>query len=107
MVSPSMPTTLDPATSPRPGVSLPPRVASAGPGLRSGIVNCAAYEGGVRVADVEVADVQQVLTTPGRFVWIGMYEPNEELLREVQHEFDLHDLAVEDAHNAHQRPKFE
>ena len=36
-----------------------------------------------------------------------MYEPDEELLREVQREFDLHDLAVEDAHNAHQRPKFE
>ena len=36
-----------------------------------------------------------------------MYEPGEELLREVQREFDLHDLAVEDAHNAHQRPKFE
>ena len=51
--------------------------------------------------------VHEVLTTPDRFVWIGMYEPNEELLREVQREFDLHDLAVEDAHNAHQRPKFE
>jgi magnesium transporter len=100
-------TALDQATSPRARVSLPPRVGSAGPGLRSGVVNCAAYEGGVRVADVEVADVHQVLTTPGRFVWIGMYEPNEELLREVQREFDLHDLAVEDAHNAHQRPKFE
>ena len=102
-----MPTALDQATSPRARVSLPPRVGSAGPGLRSGVVNCAAYEGGVRVADVEVADVHQVLTTPDRFVWIGMYEPDEELLREVQREFDLHDLAVEDAHNAHQRPKFE
>ena len=49
----------------------------------------------------------EVLTTAGRFVWIGLYEPNEELLREVQREFDLHDLAIEDAHNAHQRPKFE
>jgi magnesium transporter len=102
-----VPSTMDQATSPRAGISLPPRVASAGPGLRSGVVNCAAYEGGVRIADVEVADVRQVLTTPGRFVWIGMYEPSEDLLREVQREFDLHDLAVEDAHNAHQRPKFE
>ena len=70
-------------------------------------MNCAAYEDGVRVADVEVVDVKQVLTTSGRFVWIGMYEPTEDLLREVQQEFDLHDLAVEDAHNAHQQPKFE
>ena len=58
-----VPTTLDPATSPRARVSLPPRIASAGPGLRSGVVNCAAYEGGVRIADVEVGDVRQVLTS--------------------------------------------
>ena len=104
----AMASVMDQTTSPRARISLPPRVASAGPGLRSGVVNCAAYEGGVRVADVEVADVRDVLQAhPGRFVWIGMYEPNEDLLREVQREFNLHDLAVEDAHNAHQRPKFE
>ena len=57
-----VPTAMDQATSPRARVSLPPRVASAGPGLRSGVVNCAAYEDGVRVADVEVADVHEVLT---------------------------------------------
>jgi magnesium transporter len=85
----------------------PPRGPSAGAGLRSGVVNCAAYEHGVRVADVAVGEVHEVLTNPDRFVWIGMYEPSEELLREVQREFNLHDLAVEDAHNAHQRPKFE
>ena len=54
-----VPTAMDQATSPRARVSLPPRVASAGPGLRSGVVNCAAYEDGVRVADVEVADVRR------------------------------------------------
>jgi magnesium transporter len=89
---------------------LPNRAASepgTGPGLRSGVVNCAAYERGVRVADVEVHEVHEVLTNSDRFVWIGMYEPSEELLRDVQREFNLHDLAVEDAHNAHQRPKFE
>ena len=43
----------------------------------------------------------------GQFVWIGLYEPSEELLREVQREFGLHDLAIEDAHLAHQRPKVE
>src|SRR5689334_889416 len=103
-----MASVMDQTTSPRSRISLPPRVASAGPGLRSGVVNCAAYEGGVRVADVEVADVGEILrANPGRFVWIGMYEPSEDLLREVQREFNLHDLAVEDAHNAHQRPKFE
>jgi Mg2+ and Co2+ transporters len=38
-------------------------------------------------------------------VWIGLYEPSEALLERVQKEFCLHDLAVEDAHKAHQRPK--
>lgn len=40
-------------------------------------------------------------------MWIGLYEPNEALLRQVQEEFGLHDLAIEDAHRAHQRPKLE
>jgi magnesium transporter len=40
-------------------------------------------------------------------VWIGLHEPSEELLSRVQDEFHLHDLAIEDAHRAHQRPKIE
>ncbi|MBD0279316.1 MAG: magnesium/cobalt transporter CorA, partial [Flavisolibacter sp.] len=42
-----------------------------------------------------------------QFVWIGLHEPSEEVLNRVQSEFGLHDLAIEDAHNAHQRPKVE
>jgi magnesium transporter len=41
------------------------------------------------------------------FVWIGLYEPSREELREVEAEFGLHPLAVEDAVKAHQRPKLE
>jgi magnesium transporter len=48
-----------------------------------------------------------VLKIPGQFVWIGLHEPSEELLRKIQEEFGLHDLAVEDALRAHQRPKLE
>ena len=40
-------------------------------------------------------------------MWLGLYEPSEELLRTVQVAFHLHDLAVEDAHRAHQRTKLE
>ncbi len=40
-------------------------------------------------------------------MWIGLYEPNEPLLRKIQEEFGLHDLAIEDALSAHQRPKVE
>ena len=44
---------------------------------------------------------------PGRFVWIGLYEPTEEEFDALRREFDLHPLAVEDAIHAHQRPKLE
>ena len=71
------------------------------------VVACAAYAGGRRVADVSIPDISEVLKEPDRFVWIELDEPDEALLREVQQEFGLHDLAVEDALRAHQRPKVE
>src|SRR6476646_5614984 len=71
------------------------------------IVNCAAYSGGHRIADVKLKEVHEVLKETGQFVWIGLHEPSEEILIQVQDEFELHDLAVEDAHSAHQRPKIE
>jgi magnesium transporter len=71
------------------------------------VVNCAAYAKGRRVADVDIGQIRDVLHQPDRFVWIGLHEPDEELLRRVQQEFGLHDLAIEDAHRAHQRPKLE
>jgi magnesium transporter len=71
------------------------------------VVNCAAYEAGRRVADISIPDISEALKVPGRFVWVGLYEPDDALLREIQQEFELHDLAVEDALRAHQRPKVE
>src|SRR5918997_4892476 len=73
----------------------------------SGVINCAAYVGGVRAEEVSVDAIVDVLRKGDRFVWLGLYEPNAELLRRVQQQFNLHDLAVEDAYNAHQRPKLE
>ncbi len=71
------------------------------------IVNCAAYSEGKRIADVTLSDVHNVLKKKDQFVWIGLHEPSENILLEVQKEFGLHELAVEDAHTAHQRPKLE
>jgi magnesium transporter len=71
------------------------------------VVNCAAYARGRRIGDVEIRDISEVLKQEDRFVWIGLHEPSEELLKQVQAEFGLHDLAIEDAHRAHQRPKLE
>jgi magnesium transporter len=72
------------------------------------IVDCAIYENGVR-RDGRVA-LEQAYDgrhDPGRFVWIGLYEPTEEEFDTLQREFKLHPLAVEDAIHAHQRPKLE
>ena len=74
---------------------------------RSGVINCASYANGVRVANVEIADISEELKHEDRFVWVGLFEPDEQLLREIQEEFGLHDLAIEDAHSGHQRPKLE
>ena len=71
------------------------------------IINCAAYSHGRRITDVELSDVHEVLKDNNQFVWIGLHEPSEKVLEQVQLEFGLHDLAIEDAHNAHQRPKIE
>lgn len=71
------------------------------------IINCAAYSHGRRIGDVELNDVHEVLKSVNQFVWIGLHEPSEEVLSKVQTEFGLHDLAVEDAHSAHQHPKVE
>ena len=71
------------------------------------IINCAAYARGRRVTEVELDEVHEVLKEANQFVWIALHEPSEEILARVQREFGLHDLAVEDAHHAHQRPKIE
>ena len=72
-----------------------------------GLVNCAAYADGRKVGPVEIDDISEILRFPGQFVWIGLHEPTAPVLRKIQEEFALHDLAVEDALRAHQRPKAE
>ncbi|HKC98004.1 MAG TPA: magnesium/cobalt transporter CorA [Methylomirabilota bacterium] len=72
-----------------------------------GLINSVAYADGRRIGEVAIADISDVLREPGRFVWVGLHEPDAEMLAEIQQEFSLHDLAVEDAAHAHQRPKLE
>jgi magnesium transporter len=73
------------------------------------IVDCAVYEDGCR-QDGQLELDHALAAAKGRenaFVWIGLYEPSEEEFAAVAREFALHPLAVEDAINAHQRPKIE
>ena len=71
------------------------------------VIDCAAYARGTRAAALSVDQIQGALACEDQFVWIGLYEPDQSLLRQVQQQFGLHDLAIEDAINAHQRPKIE
>ena len=71
------------------------------------VINCVAYVHGRRLRDISIEEIGEVLRQEGSFVWLGLHEPREKLMKQVQEEFRLHDLAVEDAHRAHQRPKFE
>jgi len=73
----------------------------------SQVVGCAAYADGKRVADLDIDQLDKFEPRKGAFVWIGLYEPDEEVLAKVQRRFNLHELAIEDAHRAHQRPKLE
>ena len=71
------------------------------------IVNCVAYRAGKRLGTVGIEEIPEALSVPDTFVWLGLHEPDLALLRQVQQSFGLHDLAVEDALDAHQRPKLE
>jgi magnesium transporter len=73
----------------------------------SQIVNSVVYEGGRRIGAVDLTQPHCTEPADNRFVWIGLEEPDQSLLRTVQLRFGLHDLAVEDALVAHQRPKLE
>ncbi len=72
-----------------------------------GVVASSVYVAGRRVADVAIEETGDWSRREGHVVWIGLHEPNRDLLLRVQRQFGLHDLAIEDAENPHQRPKVE
>ena len=72
------------------------------------ILDCAIYqEGRRRDGEVNLEQAYQASRTGQAFVWIGLYEPSRDEFDSLAREFDLHELAVEDAIKAHQRPKLE
>jgi magnesium transporter len=77
--------------------------------LGSSVVNCVMYQEGVRVpVGGDLADaVRHVRRDRDGFVWLGLHEPTDAEFADVAELFDLHPLAVEDAVEAHQRPKLE
>ena len=68
---------------------------------------CIAYVRGQRLGDIGIGDISKTLQQENTFVWLALHEPGEELLLQMQQQFDLHELAIEDTRVAHQRPKLE
>jgi magnesium transporter len=71
------------------------------------LVNCSAYEDGRKLAEIPADKISEYLRRPGCFVWVALYDADAHELASMQHEFDLHELAVEDARHGHERPKVE
>lgn len=71
------------------------------------LVNCVAYQDGKKLAEITKREIKSYLGRPGCFVWVALRDADAAELAEMQEEFDLHELAVEDAHHGHQRPKIE
>lgn len=71
------------------------------------IMKCVAYKQGIRLGEMIIDDIDTTLEQPDTFVWLGLREADHTLLSQIQHEFKLHELAIEDARAAHQRPKVE
>lgn len=83
-------------------------MSAPAPALPACVINCVRYDREGRRQDIDLDAISDVLAIDdGSFVWVGLYEPEESLLEKLQEEFGLHELAIEDAHKAHQRPKIE
>ena len=72
------------------------------------IVDRAVYRDGRRTAEPDdFSELHAACQAEGAVAWLGLYEPSEQEFSSVAREFGLHELAVEDAVKAHQRPKLE
>jgi magnesium transporter len=71
------------------------------------LINCVAYQNGVKLAEPSIEDISEYLKQPGCLIWVALRDATDGKLDKMQEEFGLHDLAVEDARHGHQRPKIE
>jgi magnesium transporter len=71
------------------------------------VVAAAVYSKGIKVIDINLDEGKPWAKKSGHFVWIGLHDPASEELTNLQQQFDLHELALEDALQRHTRPKLE
>lgn len=72
------------------------------------LVNCFAYQDGKRIAEqITPADIGRYIGRPECFVWVALKDPAHGEFAQLEEQFALHELAIEDASVGHQRPKIE
>jgi len=71
------------------------------------LINCVVYQDGRKVAEIATDEIHEYLRRPKTFVWVALHDPAAPELEQMQKEFGLHPLAVEDAQRGHERPKIE
>jgi magnesium transporter len=71
------------------------------------LINCTVYQDGRKVAEIAPQDIHRYLRDPKALTWVAVQDPAAPELEQLQREFGLHPLAVEDAQRGHQRPKIE
>lgn len=71
------------------------------------LINCIAYQHGRKLADIGITEISNYVARPDCFVWVALKDASLEELAQMKEEFGLHELAIEDAHHGHQRPKIE
>ena len=71
------------------------------------LVNCVVYQDGRKLADIKPDEISEYVGRKDCFVWVALKDPGPGELAAMQHEFALHELAVEDARHGHQRPKID
>jgi magnesium transporter len=109
-----LPTRRHPAGEPSavetaPEVSMEARPEDFAVPVEESMVDAGLYVDGRRIeSPTTIAEtVAKLRSTPGAMAWIGLFRPTDAQFRPVAEEFGLHEVAVEDAIVAHQRPKLE
>jgi magnesium transporter len=71
------------------------------------LINCASYQNGKKIADIDIENISDHIADKNSFVWVALLDPTVDEIAKMKEEFDLHPLAVEDSLLGHQRPKIE
>lgn len=71
------------------------------------LINCVTYQEGRKLSDIPIEQIGGYVENKDCFVWVALRDAEDAELQQMQKEFSLHALAVEDAQHGHQRPKIE